>query len=202
MVCSYLSHQWRHSKRHWEILDKPPSINFVRRVTVNWRSTTCTLRKLQLTSGGEHEQSTDGGETSRWRNVLGAKIPGGETSRGRNVLWRGETGPGGETSINRQINDTFRLETSSCDTVFCNYISTEYGTLNLTLNCSRGVNVNLKTLLCCIIQCSAITTISQLPTKFINFLQKPLNTLRAPYCFDRWILNQNHIFLWNFHDFV
>jgi len=130
-----------------------------------------------------------GGEKSRWRNVQGAKRP----VKGRNV--QGAKRQRGETSINRQINDTFRLETSSCDTVFCNYISTEYGTLNLTLNCSRGVNVNLKTLLCCIIQCSAITTISQLPTKFINFLQKPLNTLRAPYCFDRWILNQNHIFL-------
>jgi len=34
------------------------------------------LRKLQLTSGGEHEQSTDGDETT---------TVGGETSRGRNV---------------------------------------------------------------------------------------------------------------------
>ena len=35
-----------------------------------------------------------GGETSKGRNVQGAKRPGGETSRGRNVQWRGETSRG------------------------------------------------------------------------------------------------------------
>jgi len=61
------------------------------------------------TDGGE-TTTVGPGETSRWRNVLGAKRPGGETSRGRNVLVAkrpgGETScegvkrPGGETSIN------------------------------------------------------------------------------------------------------
>ena len=37
-----------------------------------------------------------GGETSRWRNVLGANRPGGETSKGRNVQRAKRLG--GETS--------------------------------------------------------------------------------------------------------
>ena len=64
-----------------------------------WLST----KKVTTYKRGEHEQSTDGGETttvggetSRGRNVLVAKRLGDETSRwrnvrGRNVLWRGET---------------------------------------------------------------------------------------------------------------
>ena len=50
------------------------------------------IAKVTTYKRGEHEQSTDGGETttvggetSRWRNVLVAKRLGGETSRGRNV---------------------------------------------------------------------------------------------------------------------
>ena len=85
-VTCNLSHQWRHSRRHWEILDEPPSICQT--------CTTCTLRKLQLTSGGGHEQSTDGGETSRWRNVQGAK----RLVKGRNI--QGAKRQRGETSIN------------------------------------------------------------------------------------------------------
>ena len=50
------------------------------------------IKKITTYKLGEHEQSTDGGETttvggetSRGRNILVAKRLGGETSRGRNV---------------------------------------------------------------------------------------------------------------------
>jgi len=37
---------------------------------------------------------------------------------------------------------------------------------------------------------------------FQPLLGNSLNSLHAPYCFDRKIFNQNCIFLWNFHNFV
>ena len=77
------------------------------------------IKKITTYKLGEHEQSTDGGETttvggetSRGRNILVAKRLGGETSWWRNVQGAkrpgGETScegakrPGGETSINPQ----------------------------------------------------------------------------------------------------
>jgi len=53
-----------------------------------------------------------GGETSWWRNVLGAKRPGanrpdGETSKGRNV--QGANRPDGETSRWRNVQGAKRL---------------------------------------------------------------------------------------------
>jgi len=61
------------------------------------------IKKITTYKLGEHEQSTDGGETttvggetSRGRNILVAKRPGGETS------CEGAKRPGGETSINPQ----------------------------------------------------------------------------------------------------
>ena len=48
------------------------------------------IKKVTTYKRGEHEQSTDGGETKR---------PGGETSWGRNV--QGAKRQRGETSINR-----------------------------------------------------------------------------------------------------
>jgi len=43
--------------------------------------------------------------------------------------------------------------------------------------------------------------LSMLPS-FQPLLRNSLNSLRAPHPFDRWIFDQNCIFVWNFHDFV
>ena len=61
-----------------------------------------TLRKLQLTSGGKHEQSLTGAK----RLQSGAKRPGGETSWGRNV--QGAKRLGGETSRWRNVQGAKR----------------------------------------------------------------------------------------------
>jgi len=129
MVCSYLSHQWRHSRRHWEILDEPPSIchtydcqltDWIHCESYNLQAglkNPLTRAKRRVGGNTSSSSSKCAKRPGGGRNFLQAKSPGGgnilvakrlggKTSRWRNV--QGPKRPGakcqrGETSINRVI---------------------------------------------------------------------------------------------------